>query len=74
MEELVYVRDEDMPSNLKKIILVVFNVISFPIYKPLKPELYVIQRKNSIPCKYNRNGFHGIRELVKNFKVEIPVP
>jgi hypothetical protein len=69
----MYVRDEDRPSDFKFFILVAFNVLSFPICKLLNPELYVIQRKNFILCRNNRNGVHDIRELVNTFKVGILV-
>jgi hypothetical protein len=68
------VRDEDRPSDFKTFILVAFNVLSFPICKLLNPKLYVIQRKNFILCRDNKNDFHEIRELVKTFKVGILVP
>ena len=71
---MVYVRDKDKPSNFKKFSLVPFNLFSFPICKPLNPEFYVIQRNKFILYRDYMNDIHGIRELVKNFKLGIPLP
>jgi len=73
IKECVYTGDEDRPSHLRKINLIAFNILSFPIREPLNYKLNVFQIKDFILYRSIQNGVLEVRGFIKVFMVRILV-
>jgi hypothetical protein len=69
----MHLRDENMSSDFKYLNLIALNFLSFPIYEPLNPKLYVFHKKDLILYRNIGNVVHRIRGFINIFKVGIPI-